>query len=706
MDPVLHANMTRLFNPRHIAFIGGRDAEVAMHEAARIGFSGQIWPVNPRRPTLGGHRCFASVHDLPEPPDAVFLAVPAAAAVETVDMLRQNGAGGIVCYTAGFREAGADGQAKERALIKAAGDMALVGPNCYGIINYLDRSALWPFAHGGTPANPQKGGAAILTQSGMLSSDITMSQRSLPLTHMVSAGNQSVLRLEHFVDYLSSHPAVRAIGLHIEGLGDVAAFGAAAERAIRRGVPLVVLKTGSSQIGAALTVSHTGSLSGADDLYNALFERCGILRVKSPAELLETLKFLCVAGVPRGNRVAGFTCSGGGATMLADHAESIGLDFPGFDAAASSTLAALLPQIATVSNPLDYTTPIWGDATRTGPVFSSAMDLARADAAVLVQDYPAAGLDESKPAYLADAGAFVAAAKGRGIPAAICATLPENLDADTRSFLIGQDIAPMQGLPETLNAMRAAIRWGAARERFMTAPPTPLLATIQSPASPHSVMMLDEAEGKDWLAKAGLPVPSGQTVASKDVCAAASALGYPVALKMLGPRLAHKSEAGAVVLGLDSPAAVAQGLAQMQSAVKAHDPAALTDRFLVEQMAPKPVAELLVSLRHDPQFGPALTLGAGGVLVELLADTATLLLPATPNDITCALQSLRILRVLSGYRGARPADLGALVAVIHDLTVAFLGASPSLQEIEINPLFACADGVFIVDALIYKTAPP
>ena len=217
--------------------------------------------------------------------------------------------------------------------------------------------------------------------------------------------------------------------------------------------------------------------------------------------------------------------------------------------------------------------------------------------------------------------------------------------------------------------------------------------------------MLDEAEGKDWLAKAGLPVPAGQTVAATDVCAAASALGYPVALKMLGPRLAHKSEAGAVALGLASPAAVAHALAQMQSAVKAHDPAALTDRFLVEQMAPKPVAELLVSLRHDPQFGPALTLGAGGVLVELLADTATLLLPATPNDIKSALQSLRIWRVLSGYRGAQPADLGALAAVIHDLTLAFHGASPTLQEIEINPLFACTNGVFIVDALIHQTAP-
>ena len=313
MTPARRANLTRLLSPRHIAFVGGRDAEVAIKEAERRGFRGAIWAVNPRRDALGGHPCHRALADLPEAPDAVFLAVPAPAAVEAVAELARMGAGGIVCYTAGFREAGAAGADLERRLIEAAGDMALIGPNCYGLINYLDGAALWPFAHGGTCPG---WGAAIITQSGMLSSDITMAQRSLPLTHMISGGNQSVLTIEDFVDHLADHPAVRAIGIHIEGLRDVQAFEAACLKALDRGVPVVALKTGSSRIGASLTVSHTGSLSGADDLHNALFDRCGVIRVKNPSELLETLKFLCVAGVPGGNRVAGFTCSGGGATML------------------------------------------------------------------------------------------------------------------------------------------------------------------------------------------------------------------------------------------------------------------------------------------------------------------------------------------------------------------------------------------------------
>ena len=195
--------------------IGGDDAEIVAGECARIGYDGPFWPVNPKREQIGGHCCYASLDDLPEPPDAVFLAIPRAPAIETLAKLDAIGAGGVVCYTAGFREIGGDGATAETALIEAAGDLALIGPNCYGLINYIDKVALWPFAHGGDCPGY---GAAIITQSGMLSSDLSMNQRSVPLTYMISAGNQSVLHLEDFIDLLCEREEVRAIGLHIEGL--------------------------------------------------------------------------------------------------------------------------------------------------------------------------------------------------------------------------------------------------------------------------------------------------------------------------------------------------------------------------------------------------------------------------------------------------------------------------------------------------------
>ncbi len=694
MTPAQRDNLRRMLSPRQIAFVGGRDCVTAIGEAERRGFSGAIWPVNPGRTEVRGYPCLASVDDLPEAPDAVFLAVPAAAAIGVVSALARRGAGGIVCYSAGFRESGDEGAALERALVEAAGDMALIGPNCYGAINYLTNTALWPFAHGG--GCPGGFGAAIVTQSGMLSSDITMSQRGLPLTHMISCGNQASLSLEDFLDFLIDEPGVRAIGLHIEGLRNVARFHETALRAMAKGIPVVALKTGSSRIGAALTVSHTGSLSGSDALYDALFARCGVIRVETPPDLLETLKLLVVSGAPKSNRIAGFTCSGGGATMLADRAERIGLVFPPVPAETRPALAALLPSIATVSNPLDYTTPIWGDPARTGPVFAAAMDQTAAAAAVLVQDYPAPGLDESQGHYRADAGAFIDAAKARGLPAAVLATLHENLDPATRNWLIAQGAAPLLGIAEGLSALRTAIWWGERRRDIAAATPAPL-----QPPSPRSALTgLTEAESKALLANHGLPVPASRLTDTAGLEQAAATLRFPLALKMIGPRLVHKSEAGAVTLGIADAAALRAAAMRMTAAIAAHDPLAATDAFLVEEMVPRPVAELLISLRRDAEFGPALTLAAGGVLVEVLGDSVNLLLPSSAEDICGALGALRVAPVLHGYRGAAKADMHHLVVTILRLQEMFL-SDASLAEIEINPAFVGATGTVIVDALIH-----
>ena len=371
MTPAQRDNFERLIKPKHIAFIGGADAEIAIGEAKRAGFKGFIWPVNPRRDQLGGHKCFQTLEDLPSPPDAVYLAIPRDHALKAVKDLARLGAGGIVCYTAGFGEADPEGQEAENLLAEYAGDMALIGPNCYGIINYVDEVALWPFAHGGSCPGY---GAAIITQSGMFSSDITMSQRSLPLSYMVSAGNQTVMGLADFIDILCEKPEVRAIGLHIEGLSDVSLFEKAALKALGLNKPVVALKTGTSKIGSTLTLSHTGSLSGSKELYEALFKRTGVISVNNPSQFLETLKYLCVSGCPKQENMIGFTCSGGGATMLADKAEEIGLKFPKFNKEKSDKLVGLLPEIATLSNPLDYTTPIWGQPEKTRPVFQEAMN--------------------------------------------------------------------------------------------------------------------------------------------------------------------------------------------------------------------------------------------------------------------------------------------------------------------------------------------
>ena len=694
MNPLRRANLQRLLKPRHIAFIGGRDATIAVNEARRRGFKGQMWAVNPKRPDLGGVPCVASIADLPEAPDAVYLAIPAVGVVDALRTLAQMGAGGVVCFSAGFKEVGA-AQAEED-LINATGDMALIGPNCYGLINYVDNSALWSFEHGGWSPGY---GAAIITQSGMFSSDITMSQRSLPLAYMVSAGNQAVLGQEDFLDIFVDDPAVRAIGLHIEGLQDIPSFERAALKALAKGVPVVALKTGSSTIGSELTVSHTGSLSGSAELYEALFARVGIISVTNPSQFLETLKFLCVVGAPKGKKLVGFTCSGGGATMLADHAEKTGLSFLPVDSTRESELAVLLPEIATVSNPLDYTTPIWGQPELTYPMFSKAITVAEADTAVLVQDYPAVGLDASKAFYQRDAAAFAQAAKEQGLPAAICSTMPENMDEQTRQLLISKAVAPMQGIHEALNAIHAAANWLEVRHRILLEEPEPLLPTGEW----REQAMVTEDKSKLWLVTNGFSVPKGRVVSAKDVCSVASEVGYPVALKMISPFLAHKTEAGAVVLNLKDSDTLVIATKQMKVDVTAYNPKAVTDKFLVEAMSPAPLAELVVTLRGDRQFGAALVLGSGGTLVELVGDVVTLLLPTSSDNIARAVQTLRVGRLLNGFRGRPKADIQNIASDIHRLCVSYLKDYANVSEIEINPLFVYANKVCAVDALIHKS---
>ena len=693
MTPLRRANFQRLLKPRHIVFIGGRYAIIAIDEARRRGFDGEMWAVNPKRSDLAGVPCVASIEDLPIAPDAVYLAIPASDVVEALRSLALLGAGGVVCFSAGFKEAG--NTQDEKDLVVATGDMALIGPNCYGLINYIDNSALWSFEHGGWSPGY---GAAIITQSGMFSSDITMSQRSLPLAYMVSAGNQAVLGQEDFLEFFVDDPLVRAIGLHIEGLQDVPRFESAALKALSKGIPVVVLKTGSSTIGSELTISHTGSLSGSAELYEALFARTGIISVSNPSQFLETLKFLCVVGAPKSKNLVGFTCSGGGATMLADYAEKIDLSFLPVDPVQEIQLAALLPKIATVSNPLDYTTPIWGQEDLTYPVFSKAISAVEAGSAVLVQDYPAEGLDNSKVFYQRDAIAFARATKESGLPAAICATIPENMDIETRQLLISKGVAPMQGIHETLNAISASAEWSQNRVRILLDIPRPLSPNLRV----GQQVMVSEPEGKSWLLANDFAVPQGKVTSGKNLGAVASELGYPLALKMVSPYLPHKTEAGAVVLNLSDAASAIQASIKMQADVVSYNPQAATDQFLLEAMSPKPLAELIVTLRRDPQFGIALVLGSGGILVELVGDAVTLLLPLSPHDITRAIKKLRVIGLLNGFRGGPQADLEKISLQIHRLCIAYTKQQDEIAEIEINPLFIYSDQVCAVDVLVHK----
>ena len=384
--------------------------------------------------------------------------------------------------------------------------------------------------------------------------------------------------------------------------------------------------------------------------------------------------------------------------MLADYAERMDLAFTPPDAATAERLRDQLPNTATVSNPLDYTTPIWGMPEKTEPVFDTLFAQGH-DVAVIVQDYPAPGLDESKQHYRNDTLSFIAAASRHTLAAAVCSTIPENLDRETRDFLVAQGVAPMQCIEHCMAAIAAGAWHGERRADIAAHPPPPLAG--QEPM-PHGLALLDEAEAKRRLKAGGIPVPEGRVGSAAEAPALADALGYPVALKMMSAMLPHKTEAGAVRLGLASAAAMAKAVERMTTDVAAYDADALSGSFLVERMVDVPVAELMVSIRRDRQFGLALTLASGGVLVELLADVTTVLLPASRRDIARALGRLKVSRLLTGYRGRPAADREALLDVLERLAVFAADASNAVAEIEINPLFVGSGGCCAVDVLMHQ----
>lgn len=692
--PGARENLHRLLNPRHIACIGGADAALSASQCLKL-FDGPVWGVNPKRDTLGGAPCFASVDDLPEAPDAVFLAVPRASVIETLRALNRRGAGGVACFTAGYGELGDSGREAERELIEAAGDMALVGPNCYGLINYSIGEVLWPFGAGENRADR---GIALVMQSGMLPANLTMNERSVPITHVISVGNQSVLTIEDFIDALIDDARVTAFGLYIEGIVDIDKFAAAAIRALRAQKPIVVVKAGRSRLGKQISISHTGSLAGADQAFDAFFHRLGIIRVDSPVDLLETLKFLSVSGAPRGNRVAAFTCSGGDAAMVADYCDRVGLDLAQPSAKARKRLQDLLPDIATAANPLDYTTPLWGNREFMPKVFAALMDDGY-DAAVTIQDYPPMHIHDDPTHYRNDGLSFVEACRATGIPGASCCDLPENIDAESRAMLIEGGVTPLQGLDTGLKALAAACRYGARIERLRE-DLAQGFRRVSGPDAGADAVIINEWDGKLRLRAQGVATAHGWLLENTDDPGIPQDLAYPVVVKAVSAGLAHKTEMGAVRIGIRDRAELLQAIAEIRGALGNRP----LRGFLIETQITDVIAELMVGINVDAQFGQVLVIASGGTLVELLRDSATLLLPASAAQIRDALQSLRVFPLLQGFRGQPATDLDAIVASIEGIAAYAESTRNRLLEMDINPLMITPGRCLAADVMIRERA--
>ena len=515
-----------------------------------------------------------------------------------------------------------------------------------------------------------------------------MQRRALPLAHVVTLGNQAQLGLSAMIDAVLDDDRVSAIGLHIEGIDDVCAFERAAKRAQGRSIPIVAFKAGHSEIGAQLTISHTASLAGSDQLVDAFLARLGIARVHSLTALLESLKLLHVFGSLPGNRIASMSCSGGEATLLADAAEKHNLCFPPLTEEQVTTVKASLSELVTVSNPLDYHTFIWGDQDRLQATFS-AMLASEFDLSLLALDFPRSDRC-SAAAWDPAVNAFINAGRATGARTAILATLPENLPEATGAALLAQGIAPLQGVDDAFAAVEAAAFIGA-HASSSTALPTTIRALVQQASC--NAITTDEWTAKQWLAEYGVVCPPGHKVDDTEAVAAANALGYPVVVKACSSELTHKTECHAVALNLLDAQSVINAVERMQN---------LSNEFIVESMVVDHVAELIVGVNHDPQFGLYLVIASGGVLVELIGDAQILLLPTSRKEIADALRTLRTYTFLSGFRGQPEGDFQGTVVAVEAIANFALDRADGLLELDVNPLMVRPNGhgAIAADALV------
>ena len=675
-------DLSRLFRPRSIAVIGGGAwGRAVVAQTVKMGFAGAVWPVHPTAADVGGIAAVPSIAALPGAPDAVFIGVNRHATIEVLAALRDRGAGGATCFAAGFAEAELeDSTARDlqAQLLTAAGQMPVLGPNCYGFINALDGALLWPDQHGLSRVDR---GVAIATQSSNIAINLTMQRRGLPIAYVVTAGNQAQTGLAAIGAGLLEDPRVTALGLHVEGFSDLRAWEALSERAHALGKPVVILKVGRSAQARAATVSHTASLAGGDAGAGALIDRLGFARVAGLADFLETLKLLHVAGPLPSNRIASISCSGGEASLAADTAVGRDVVFPPLEPAQAQGLRQALGPMVALANPLDYNTYIWRDTDRMTDAWAAMMAPSLA-LTLLIVDFPRADRCEVGD-WDCTINAALAAKARTGANVAMVASLPELMPEDVAARLMAGGVVPLNGLPEAIAAAEAAARLGRNHSQA-----DPLL--LPGPSGP--AVLIPEADAKARLAAHGLPVPRSERAPDAETASdAARRLGFPVVLK--GEGFAHKTEAGAVRLNLMTPDAVRDAAQAMGAA-----------SLLVEEMVTGTVAELLVGVVRDPAHGFVLTLAAGGTMTELLADATSVLIPASEADIDAALGRLRIAPLLDGWRGAPAASRPAIIAAVLAVQAYVVDNVALVEEVEVNPLLCLPTRAVAADALI-REAP-
>jgi acetyl-CoA synthetase len=696
--------LSRLLHPASIAVIGAstRAGSFGRQVMLNMGhYAGRAYPVNGRYAEIEGRRCYASVADLPEVPDCAVITAAREAVEEIVLDCAKAGVGGAIIFASGYAETAKEdriAQQERLAAIARETGLRIVGPNCIGVVNALvDSRATFMDI---TPI-PKPGAHAVgvISQSGALGMALAQGVvRGMSVSHVMTSGNSCDVDMADFVNYLAGDPACAAIACVFEGMATPERLLLAAENAWAADKPLVIFKMATGEQGAAAAMSHTGSLAGSHESYKAMFRRAGAVVVDDYEALMETAAFFAKAPLPQGRGVAVVAASGGAAIMATDRAEQNGVAMPQPLPHTKAILETRIPEFGSSRNPCDVTAQVLSDPESLQICAGALLDDPQYGVLVSPLTYGYAPSAKRPLVY-----SRLAAERGK------MACVVWQTEWQDGPGVIEAHGCDRVALFRSMNACFSAIsawHWRAdkraAGARVVAPTDAAVVARARGLIEAAPGRTLTEREAKAVLAVYGVPVVGERLVQSAaEAVAAAEALGYPVVLKVESPDLPHKTEAGVIRLGLGTAEAVLAAYEAVMANAGKVSPPPVVNGVLVQPMVPQGI-EIVAGATNDPLFGPMVVVGLGGILVEVLKDTALAPAPVSVAEAEAMLRGLKGARLLEGFRGMEGADIGRLAEVVSAISRFAADQRDCVAELDVNPLICAGGRVVAVDALIVR----
>jgi acyl-CoA synthetase (NDP forming) len=696
-------DLKKVFKPKSTAIVGVSDRNgsfgkfVAMY-SLKGSDTDKLYFVHPKREELMGKRCYPSLDALPEVVDCVVLCTPSATINGLLEEAGKLGIKGAIVFASGFsEERGEEGKELEKELVKIAQkyDMALIGPNCLGLINNVDNKIYW-----GVESYFEfndKRGVGVVGQSGFIIK--YLSEAGFGMTYMASTGNGNVVTIEDVLDFYAQDDDVRVIALYLEGVKKPEVFIAALKKAAQMRKPVVILKSGRSKKGAAATASHTGNLSGSGQVYDAVFEKFGVVVVDDFVDLIAmTRMFTILDGrLPHKPTLASLNLSGGETAVCADLSEKYGLVHPEFDDNIKEVLLELLPHFATPNNPLDATTGIMYNIEANKRIYKAMLDsddIGIVTTGINVEEHSSDVID-------VQIEAVCAAAKDGELtkPLIVLSSFESGRNPQQIRKLEDHGIFMLTGGEKGYKQIALLNKFAEFDYKKSTLD----LAYPKKREHARQTAALSEFDSKEEIKKYGISIPAQAIVTSPQELSdmLKKDFTYPVVLKVNSADILHKTEAGGVKLNVNTADDALKAYDEILTSCKAYDPDARIDGILVQEMVPKGM-EIIIGINNDALFGPIILVGLGGIFVEIFKDVVLYPAPVNNDEAHAMLKKLKAYKLLSGYRGSKALDIDALADLIVKVGDYAVANKDNLKELDLNPVFVYEKGIKAVDALIVK----